>query len=143
MNDQMKEYLSVIQTYWKSKSEKQKKIMFASFLLAIIFIIGLSYFFSRTVMVPLYTNLKPSETGTIKENLDARGIKSEIADGGTTIRVPEDNVETLMVELAAEGIPNSGNIDYSFFAKNASFGMTDNEFNVMKLGASRQNWLSS
>ena len=137
MNDQMKEYLSVIQTYWKSKSAKQKKIMFASFLLAIIFIIGLSYFFSRTVMVPLYTNLKPSETGTIKENLDARGIKSEIADGGSTIRVPEDNVETLMVELAAEGIPNSGNIDYSFFAKNASFGMTDNEFNVMKLGATQ------
>ena len=42
-----------------------------------------------------------------------------------------------MVELAAEGIPNSGNIDYSFFAKNASFGMTDNEFNVMKLGATQ------
>ena len=89
MNDQMKEYLSVIQTYWKGKSAKQKKIMFASFLLAIIFIIGLSYFFSRTVMVPLYTNLKPSETGAIKENLDDEGIKSEIADGGSTIRVPE------------------------------------------------------
>ena len=40
-------------------------------------------------------------------------------------------VDTLMVELAAEGIPKSGSIDYSFFSENASFGMTDNEFNVL------------
>ena len=87
--------------------------------------------------MPLYTNLKPSETGAIKESLDEKGIKSEIADGGTTIRVPEGNVETLKVELAAEGIPKSGNIDYSFFGKNASFGMTDNEFNILKLDATQ------
>ena len=42
-----------------------------------------------------------------------------------------------MVELAAEGIPKSGNIDYSFFGQNASFGMTDNEFNVLKLDATQ------
>ena len=42
------------------------------------------------------------------------GIQSEIADGGTTIKVPEDVVDTLKVELAAEGLPKSGSIDYSF-----------------------------
>ncbi len=40
-----------------------------------------------------------------------------------------------MVELASEGIPKSGQIDYSFFGENAGFGMTDNEFNVLKLSA--------
>ena len=49
--------------------------------------------------------------------------------------VPKEQVDTLKVELAAEGIPNSGSIDYSFFSQNAGFGMTDNEFNVLKLDA--------
>ena len=35
----------------------------------------------------------------------------------------------------AEGIPDSGSIDYSFFSEQAGIGMTDNEFNVVKLDA--------
>ena len=49
--------------------------------------------------------------------------------------MPEEQADTLKVELASEGIPKSGSIDYSFFAENAGFGMTDNEFNVVKLDA--------
>lgn len=49
--------------------------------------------------------------------------------------MPEQLVNTLKVELAAEGIPDSGSIDYSFFGKNSGFGMTDNEFNVLKIEA--------
>lgn len=86
-------------------------------------------------MVPLYSNLTPAETGSIKEALDAKGIRSEITDGGTTINVPKESVNTLLVELAAEGIPKTGSIDYSFFSENAGLGMTDNEFDVMKLDA--------
>ena len=93
----------------------------------------ITFFITRTTIVPLYSNLSPSETGSIKENLDARGIQSEIADGGTTIKVPEEIVDTLKVEFAAEGIPNSGSIDYSFFSQNAGLGTTENEFNVLKL----------
>ena len=68
-------------------------------------------------MVPLYSNLTPAETGSIKETLDEMGVKSEIADDGTSIKVPEEMVDTLLVELAAEGIPESGSIDYSFLVK--------------------------
>ena len=44
-------------------------------------------------------------------------------------------VDTLKVELAAEGLPKSGSIDYSFFSQNAGIGTTENEFNVLKLDA--------
>src|SRR5699024_8324428 len=43
--------------------------------------------------------------------------------------------EQLLVDLAGEGIPHSGHIDYSFFSENTSWGVTDNEFNMMKLDA--------
>src|SRR5699024_10506660 len=64
-----------------------------------------------------------------------RGISYEIEEGGSTISVPDDQVDSLLVELAGQGLPNSGSIDYSFFSENASWGVTDNEFDIMKLDA--------
>ena len=61
--------------------------------------------------------------------------QSKIAPGGTSILVPKERVDDLLVSLAAEGFPNSGTIDYSFFSENAGFGTTDNEFNMIKLAA--------
>ncbi|MBP2240124.1 flagellar M-ring protein FliF [Cytobacillus eiseniae] len=133
MNESFLRYKDKMMEYWSGLTKKQKMLLFGSVLLLIIFIVLITFFTTRKTLVPLYSNLTPSETGTIKENLDGRGITSEIADGGTTIKVPEKMVDTLKVELAAEGIPNSGNIDYSFFSQNAGIGTTDNEFNMIKL----------
>lgn len=124
-----------IKDFWKSRTGKQKTA-YIGIAAALILIAAATVFLtSRTTLVPLYSNLSPTETGSIKENLDGRGIVSEIADSGSTILVPSEMVETLLVELAAEGIPKSGSIDYSYFSENASFGMTDNEFNVIKQDA--------
>jgi len=135
MKENMNKFFNPLKEYWTNRSKKQKTMLISSILLLLLVISISVFFLTRVNLVPLYSNLSPSETGAIKENLDGRGIKSEISDGGKTISVPEEVVDTLKVELAAEGIPNSGNIDYSFFSENASFGMTDNEFNVMKLDA--------
>jgi len=135
MNGTLQNLTEKIKTFWSDRSKKQKGIFIGSVFVFIILIITLSIFFSSPKMVPLYSDLTPTETGSIKESLDSRGIKSEITNGGTTIKVPESEVETLLVELAAEGLPQSGNIDYSFFAQNSGIGMTDNEFNVMKIDA--------
>ncbi|MEH7385727.1 flagellar basal-body MS-ring/collar protein FliF [Bacillus sp. JJ1521] len=133
MKEKLLLYKTKISEYWKNQSGLQKTTIIGLPLL-LIFVISLTVFFStKTTLVPMYSNLTPQETGQIKATLDSRGIQSEIADNGTTIKVPEEVVETLMVELAAEGIPDSGNIDYSFFGQNAGFGMTDNEFNMLKL----------
>jgi flagellar M-ring protein FliF len=135
MNDKIRDYINKILMFWKERTKSQKMMIVGSLLLFVLIVSAASFFATRTKFVPLYSNLSPQETGQIKATLDQRGIASEIADGGTTIKVPEQVVDTLKVELAAEGIPDSGSIDYSFFGENASFGMTDNEFNVLKLEA--------
>ncbi|WAA10711.1 flagellar basal-body MS-ring/collar protein FliF [Fervidibacillus albus] len=135
MKEQLQNFIEKLKTYWDTKTGRQKAWFIGSFAIVFSLIALIVFFFTRTTMVPLYSDLTPAETGNIKETLDARGIQSEISDNGTTIKVPKEQVETLLVELAAEGIPQSGNIDYSFFSSNAGIGMTDNEFNVMKLDA--------
>ena len=135
MKETINRYISKLKTFWSGRSKKQKWLYIGSFLLLAVVIATVSFFTTRTTLVPLYSNLSPSEAGTIKQSLDAKGVKSEVADGGTTIKVPSDVVDNLKVQLAAEGLPKSGQIDYSFFSQNASLGTTDNEFNVIKLDA--------
>jgi flagellar M-ring protein FliF len=135
MNERFKQAIDRLKTFWMERTKAQKAMIFGIAGLFILVVAITAFLATRTNFVPLYSNLSPQEAGQIKATLDQRGIKSEITDNGTTIKVPEEMVDTLKVELAAEGIPDSGNIDYSFFGKNSGFGMTDNEFNVLKIEA--------
>ncbi len=121
--------------FWGTRTKKQKITGISVAVLLLIIISVVTFLSTRTTLVPLYSNLTPSETGLIKENLDSKGIENAISNNGTTITVPQETVDTLKVQLAAEGIPDSGSIDYSFFSEQAGIGMTDNEFNVVKLDA--------
>lgn len=137
MKEKLLHYKNKINDFWGNRSKTQK-LFFVGTGILLVLAIGLgSFFATRETLVPLYSNLSPQETGQIKETLDARGIQSEIKNGGTSIYVPKELEDSLKVELAAEGIPDSGNIDYSFFGENAGFGMTDQEFDVMKLDATQ------
>ncbi|KAB7708049.1 flagellar basal body M-ring protein FliF [Bacillus aerolatus] len=135
MNETIRQQLTRIREYWNSRTRRQKMMGVGAFLLFVTVLTALVLMATRETMVPLYSDLSPTEAGAIKENLDGRGISYEIADGGTGILVPAEAVDSLKVDLAAEGLPKSGSIDYSFFSENAGFGMTDNEFNILKLDA--------
>ncbi|ADC48108.1 flagellar MS-ring protein [Alkalihalophilus pseudofirmus OF4] len=134
MNEKFVLYKQKVTEFWSGRTKKQKSIYAGAFIAVALLLILLLLLGNRSNNVPLYSNLTLQETGQIKETLDARGIPAEISDNGTTILVPEAMVDSLKVDLAAEGIPRSGSIDYSFFQDQMGFGMTDNEFSVMERG---------
>ncbi|WP_417891359.1 flagellar basal-body MS-ring/collar protein FliF [Bacillus alkalicola] len=107
----------------------------SSVIIILLLTLTFMWFGTRTTYVPLYSNLTIQETGEIKEVLDSRGVPSEIADNGTTILVPHNHVNDLKVSLAAEGVPNSGRIDYGTFRDSMGFGTTDNEFSLLERAA--------
>ncbi|UOQ93217.1 flagellar M-ring protein FliF [Halobacillus shinanisalinarum] len=124
-----------VTVFWSERSSKQKRLLIGS-IAGLILLVGIaSIFATRTNMVPLYRDLSLQEVGQVKAELDTRAVPYELDQGGTTISVPEAQAESLLVDLAAAGLPNSGSIDYSFFSGNVSWGMTDNEFDVIKLDA--------
>lgn len=137
MNERIKKVISDVTAFWKSRTKMQKGTMIGSLIAVIVIAAVITFFLTRTNFVPLYSDVSPSEVGRIKETLDAQGVENQIAPGGTSILVPEEQVDSLLVQLAAEGFPESGVIDYSFFSQNAGFGMTDNEFNVLKLASTQ------
>lgn len=135
MKEKINQFTQQVKLFWINSSKKKKALFFSIVGILIVLIAVITFLTSVNKFVPLYTNLSLQEVGQIKEELDARNIPYELHNGGTTIEVPEEQSEQLLVDLAGKGIPNSGNIDYSFFSENTSWGITDNEFNIMKLDA--------
>ncbi|MGE6631398.1 flagellar basal-body MS-ring/collar protein FliF [Bacillus sp. NPDC077027] len=123
--------------FWRNRSKLQKILMIGGVAALAIVITIVSIFASSEKMVPLFRDLSAEEAGQIKQELDGKSVKSELANNGTTILVPESQADSLKVTLAAEGLPKTGSIDYSFFANNSGFGLTDNEFDVLKVDATQ------
>lgn len=135
MNDRLNKIKTDTVNFWKSRTKRQKGALIGTLIGVIAIAAIITYFSTRTNMVPLFTELSAQETGEIAEILSSQGVTYEIAPGGTNILVPEDQVDDIKVSLASQGYPESGDISTTFFTENASFGMTDNEFNVIKQAA--------
>ncbi|RYL95347.1 flagellar basal body M-ring protein FliF [Sporolactobacillus sp. THM7-4] len=135
MKEKLLSMISRLKKAWASLTRKQKNwiiggaaALFAAVLLTVILTNVKHY-------SPLYSNLTTSEAGQIKDTLDSKKIPYKLSNGGTTISVPDNQVNALKVDLAAQGIPKTGQIDYSFFGQNAGFGMTDKQFDVLQRAA--------
>ncbi|WP_079529843.1 flagellar basal-body MS-ring/collar protein FliF [Halobacillus hunanensis] len=135
MKEKIIVFKNKITAYWRERSSKQKGLFIGAAAGIILLLSIASFLAAQTNMVPLYRDLSLQEVGQVKAELDTRGVPYELDQGGTTISVPAEQADSLLVDLAAAGLPDSGNIDYSFFSGNVSWGMTDNEFDVIKLDA--------
>lgn len=122
MNERLTKIKSDSTNFWSSRTKKQKGAMFGALVAIIVFASVLTYFSTRTEMVPMYTNLSQSEVGKIKDVLDAQGVTYEIAAGGTNILVPAKQADSLKVSLANQGFPQSGGISTSFLQKTQDSG---------------------
>lgn len=79
---------------------------------------------NETVMAAAYTDLEPADAAAVTEELVARGVDYELADGGRTVLVPRDQLYEVRVDLSAEGLPSS-NEGYALLDQQ---GLTTSEF---------------
>jgi flagellar M-ring protein FliF len=75
--------------------------------------------------VPLFSNLSSSDAAAITQKLATNKIPYELAEGGEQIMVPESDVYQQRLDMAAEGLPSSGDQGYSLLD---TAGVTTSEF---------------
>lgn len=133
MNAKMKEIIQKGQTVWKERTMKQRALILGGVVTLIVAIVAVFILSSQVKYVPLYTGQTAESIGQIKAVLDEKGVPIKISSDGTSISVPEEQASDLLVELAEQGYPKTGDIGYSFFAENSGLSTTDNEFNMLKV----------
>ncbi|WP_182101580.1 flagellar basal-body MS-ring/collar protein FliF [Niallia taxi] len=114
---------------WNGLSKRTKIIGISSFVLTILALSLFLYTSNKVTFVPIYSDLKEAESGDILAVIKEKGIEVEVSPDGSTISVPEEVAAELKVELAAQGLPKSGQIDYEAFS---GFGMTDRQFGLVE-----------
>ncbi|MDQ1646156.1 MAG: flagellar M-ring protein FliF [Cryptosporangiaceae bacterium] len=119
--------------------------MFASFtagqkavtIFAVLAIIIGGYFFatwaSKPALAPLYSNLAAADASAVVDKLAAGGVTYELANGGQTIMVPQDQVYNLRLQMSGAGLPAQSDSGYALLDKQ---GVTTSDF-MQQIGYQR------
>ncbi len=70
----------------------------------------------------LYSEIGESDVSEILEILNKENIKYKVETGSGAIMVPMDQVSTLKLKLAAQGLPKSNSLGYELLDKEQGFG---------------------
>lgn len=95
-----------------------------SLILVIGAVIALITWAAKTRYKVLYSNLTPEDSASVAQILETSKISYQIDDDGKTIKIPEDQVEVLRLEIAKKGVNFSSAVGYEVFDKQA-FGTTN------------------
>jgi flagellar M-ring protein FliF len=116
--------ITAAKRFYNRFSPSQRIFIGAVILLSIVGIILLVNVASTLTYGVLYSNLSTKDSGLIIEQLKERKIPYQLSSGGSVIRVPDNKVAELRIELAAAGLPEGGGVGFEIFDK-TSLSTTD------------------
>jgi len=97
-------------------------------LLAVGLILGGFFFYNwitAPTYSPLFSNLASTDAAAIVDELNAEGVSYQLADGGATIMVPNEQVYNLRLTMSGKGLPAGQDTGYSLLDQQ---GITTSEF---------------
>jgi flagellar M-ring protein FliF len=108
-----------------NKLSFQQRMLIGAIVIVTFVLIGFVLFlFNQTNYSTLYSHLDTEDAAEIVDYLKSQKIPYQLANDGTTIKVPREKLYDIRLMLAGKGIPNSGIIGYEIFDKN-NIGMSD------------------
>ncbi len=108
----MKEVFEQVLKAWNSLTMKQQFSLGASALLTVIAMGSIVWWAGQPSWSVLYTGLEPKDAQSVIEELQAQNVPYQIDSGGGAIRVPVEQVDSLRMDLANKGLPESGRFGF-------------------------------
>jgi flagellar M-ring protein FliF len=99
------------------------------FILVIGLFIAMLALWKPVNMAPLFTDLTTADAGAIVEELKAASVDYRLADGGTTVLIPSEQVPEMRINLASKGMPNAGVVGFELFDK-SKMGITETGMSI-------------
>ena len=118
-----------IAAFWRRTPIPVK--VFAAAMVATVVAIGAFYTIEPMVRedAVLFSHLDSEDAAAIVQKLKTQQIKYTLTGDGTTIRVPQDKVHELRLEMAGDGLPRGGQVGFEGFEK-LRLGATEFEQHV-------------
>ena len=119
-----RDYKEQIKTIYESLDLRQRLTVAAVLLFSMAGFALLLLYANKVEYATLYTDLSSKDASEIVSWLKKEGIKYELSQSGSTIRVPKDKVYDIRLALASAGLPKESGVGFEVFDK-TSLGATD------------------
>jgi flagellar M-ring protein FliF len=96
----------------------------ALLILILMLVTALYWFVLRTVYVPVFEGLSPTDAAAVVAELDERKIAHRLAGGGSTILVAEAEADQARLSIAASELPFRGQTGFELFNE-SDMGLTE------------------
>ncbi|MGE3855627.1 MAG: flagellar basal-body MS-ring/collar protein FliF [Dehalococcoidia bacterium] len=120
----MAPFLRRLTDTWGELTPIRKGLLTGSALLLVAVVFGAYSWSSQTTYATLYSGLDASDSGAIVEELRASNTPYRLEVNGSTVLVPQSQVNDLRVQFASKGMPAAGHTGFEVFSGN-SFTATD------------------
>lgn len=109
---------------WGELTPIRKGLLTGAGLIVLAVVFAAYTWSSQTTYVTLYSGLDASDSGAIVEELRAANTPYRLEVNGSTVLVPQSQVNDLRVQFASKGMPAAGHTGFEVFSGN-SFTATD------------------
>lgn len=116
---------ATILEHFRAQSPKRQIVLVAAvaaLFAALLLAVWLA--FLRTSYQPLFKNLEAGDAAVIVAELDRKKIPYRLADGGATILVAEDRLDSTRLNVLTQDLPLKGTVGFELFNK-SDMGLTD------------------
>src|SRR5437762_9622239 len=113
-----------LNAFFTRYSLQQKLALTGSAALVLVLLWALVYFVNRVEYQTLYADLDPQEAQGILQKLQELKVPYELGTDGRTVRVAADKLAEVRIQLASQGLPESGRVGFEIFDR-TNFGLTN------------------
>ena len=103
---------------------QQKLAIAGSGALVLVLLWALVHFMTQIEFQTLYSELDPQEAQGIVQKLTELKVPYELTTDGRTIKIASDKLAETRIQLASQGLPESGRVGFEIFDR-TNFGLTD------------------
>ncbi|MBI5723546.1 MAG: flagellar M-ring protein FliF [Planctomycetes bacterium] len=108
----MGKLLRVIQELWSRATLTQRVALVAVILVCGASTVLLVNWARQPNFQLLYSGLAPEEAGKIVDKIKEAGVQYELKAGGTAVYVPDEQVHSMRLTMATQGLPSGGQTGY-------------------------------
>ncbi len=112
-----RESIDQAQKFLRGLGRRQQITLGAGAGLVVLSVLVFVFLMDKADYKPLYSGLQPEEAQFIARTLASDGVPYELSTDGTSLRVPANKVDTERLNLASQGLPQTGRLGLELFDK--------------------------
>lgn len=113
----MEKFLKQLQAFVGGLSLQQKVLLGAGALLVVGVLAVFVKLTEKADFKVLYSGLAPQDAQSVVQSLGVKNIAYQLSTDGTSVSVPADQLDKVRLQLAAEGMPQTGRLGFEIFDK--------------------------